>query len=235
MTSAMQSPKNGIRNALLTSIAPTGTISLYAGKRIIRYRTQYSPTPTHAKYCKKTVRAQKKRSLITPCNCGAKNSATKSVAKLLRKRPNIGAAGTRPHASSCAKMGRQFNFPKRLTAPKTSVLKISKRSTCPLGIRAVRAVQHTARTTSTGSVLSVAEDSTQSPPEVDTGADVVYLAEPLDRPNSLEGHTYKLKWPETEHAMYITINDVIMNGSRRPFEGVREFQKHGNTTHGHWP
>ncbi len=51
------------------------------------------------------------------------------------------------------------------------------------------------------------------------GGDVVYLTEPLDRPSELEGSTYKLKWPGgSEHAIYITINDIIHGGHRRPFE-----------------
>ncbi|MEO1578400.1 MAG: adenosylcobalamin-dependent ribonucleoside-diphosphate reductase [Pseudomonadota bacterium] len=48
--------------------------------------------------------------------------------------------------------------------------------------------------------------------------DVVYIAEPLDRPQSLEGATYKLKWPDSNHAIYITINDLVVAGHRRPFE-----------------
>ncbi|TDE39529.1 adenosylcobalamin-dependent ribonucleoside-diphosphate reductase [Antarcticimicrobium sediminis] len=48
--------------------------------------------------------------------------------------------------------------------------------------------------------------------------DVVYMSEPLDRPQALEGNTYKLKWPDSEHAIYLTINDIIINGHRRPFE-----------------
>ena len=44
------------------------------------------------------------------------------------------------------------------------------------------------------------------------------MSEPLDRPNELEGSTYKLKWPDSEHAIYVTINDALVNGSRRPFE-----------------
>ena len=48
--------------------------------------------------------------------------------------------------------------------------------------------------------------------------DVIYMAEKLDRPQALEGNTYKLKWPDSEHAIYITINDVVINGHRRPFE-----------------
>ena len=48
--------------------------------------------------------------------------------------------------------------------------------------------------------------------------DVIYMSEPLDRPQSLEGATYKLKWPDSEHAIYLTINDIIVGGHRRPFE-----------------
>jgi ribonucleoside-diphosphate reductase alpha chain len=51
-----------------------------------------------------------------------------------------------------------------------------------------------------------------------TGSDVIYMSEPLDRPGSLEGHTYKLKWPDSDHALYITINDIMLHGHRRPFE-----------------
>jgi ribonucleoside-diphosphate reductase alpha chain len=48
--------------------------------------------------------------------------------------------------------------------------------------------------------------------------DVIYMSEPLDRPAALEGHTYKVKWPDSEHALYITINDIVLAGHRRPFE-----------------
>jgi hypothetical protein len=54
-------------------------------------------------------------------------------------------------------------------------------------------------------------------------ADVVQLGEPLSRPDKLVGNTYKIKTPATEHALYITINDVVMyegtpQEHRRPFE-----------------
>jgi hypothetical protein len=52
---------------------------------------------------------------------------------------------------------------------------------------------------------------------------VVQMGEPLSRPDKLVGNTYKIKTPVTEHALYITINDVVMNEGtpqehRRPFE-----------------
>jgi len=47
---------------------------------------------------------------------------------------------------------------------------------------------------------------------------VVYMTQPLDRPEALPGNTYKIAWPQSEHAMYITINDIVQDGRRRPFE-----------------
>ncbi len=40
----------------------------------------------------------------------------------------------------------------------------------------------------------------------------------LRRPEDLEGTTYKIKTPLSEHALYVTINDVVVNGKHRPFE-----------------
>ena len=52
---------------------------------------------------------------------------------------------------------------------------------------------------------------------------IVHLTEKLERPEMLLGSTYKIKTPLTEHALYVTINDVILNPGtehelRRPFE-----------------
>jgi len=48
---------------------------------------------------------------------------------------------------------------------------------------------------------------------------VIHLTRPLDRPEVLPGQTYKVRWPESDHAIYITVNDVVGPEShRRPFE-----------------
>ncbi len=52
---------------------------------------------------------------------------------------------------------------------------------------------------------------------------VVQMHEKLQRPEMLVGATYKIKTPLSEHALYVTINDVILNEGtehelRRPFE-----------------
>jgi ribonucleoside-diphosphate reductase alpha chain len=75
----------------------------------------------------------------------------------------------------------------------------------------------------TGAVLEVkpaVEPARAVPALVPTarGEGVVYIAQPLDRPEDLPGKTYKIKWPQSDHAIYITINDVMQDGRRRPFE-----------------
>jgi len=57
------------------------------------------------------------------------------------------------------------------------------------------------------------------------------MTRPLDRPEVLPGQTYKVKWPESDHAIYITVNDIIQDGRRRPFE---VFINSKNTEHYAW-
>jgi ribonucleoside-diphosphate reductase alpha chain len=54
--------------------------------------------------------------------------------------------------------------------------------------------------------------------DVYEGGGVVYMTQPLSRPEALPGQTYKVRWPDSEHALYITLNDIIQDGRRRPFE-----------------
>ena len=71
-----------------------------------------------------------------------------------------------------------------------------------------------------------ASESTESKAKVgkeDTGGKVVQMHEKVKRPEMLIGSTYKIKTPLSEHALYVTINDIVLNpGSehelRRPFE-----------------
>lgn len=49
-------------------------------------------------------------------------------------------------------------------------------------------------------------------------AAIVYMSKPLERDQVLSGFTYKLKWADSGHAIYITINDVVQDGRHRPFE-----------------
>ena len=45
----------------------------------------------------------------------------------------------------------------------------------------------------------------------DSGAEVIRMHEKLERPEVLVGSTYKVKTPMSDHAMYVTINDISLN------------------------
>jgi hypothetical protein len=73
----------------------------------------------------------------------------------------------------------------------------------------------------------VAKPEDKAPPkprrEESTEGKVIRMHEKLERPEMLVGATYKIKPPVAEHAMYVTINDIVLNlgtphESRRPFE-----------------
>ena len=76
---------------------------------------------------------------------------------------------------------------------------------------------------------AVARDDADSrpsgPAEARQGSDpkVIRMHEKLERPEMLIGSTYKVKTPVSDHAMYVTINDIVLNENtqyeqRRPFE-----------------
>ena len=59
--------------------------------------------------------------------------------------------------------------------------------------------------------------------DVSEKAEIIQMHEKLERPETLLGSTYKVKTPQSEHALYITINDVLLNEGtkyemRRPYE-----------------
>lgn len=61
-----------------------------------------------------------------------------------------------------------------------------------------------------GSVLSVSDDKDSKDKKVEP---------PQVRPDELTGITYKVRWPGQEHAIYVTMNDIVdADGMRRPFE-----------------
>lgn len=70
---------------------------------------------------------------------------------------------------------------------------------------------------------SEAPEPAPATPELQPDNNIVHMHEKVDRPDMLQGSTYKIKTPGAEHALYITINDMILNPGtdhelRRPFE-----------------
>ena len=66
------------------------------------------------------------------------------------------------------------------------------------------------------------EEASAAPPSRPK-ADVIQMHEKIERPETLLGSTYKIKTPLSDHALYVTINDVVLNAGteheqRRPFE-----------------
>ncbi|NCW05245.1 MAG: adenosylcobalamin-dependent ribonucleoside-diphosphate reductase, partial [Rhodobacteraceae bacterium] len=206
---------HGMRNALLTSIAPTGTISLYAGN----VSSGIEPVFAYA-YTRKVLQKD-----------GTRTEEEVVDYAVQMWRDKYGDADLPDYFVNAQTLAPLDHVKMQAAAQKWIDSSISKTINCPedISFDDFQDVYMQAYETGckgcttyrpndvTGSVLSVSESS-EAAPEADQGADVIYMAEPLDRPQALEGNTYKLKWPDSEHAIYVTVNDVIINDHRRPFE-----------------
>ncbi|WP_039019506.1 adenosylcobalamin-dependent ribonucleoside-diphosphate reductase [Halocynthiibacter namhaensis] len=207
--------ENGIRNALLTSIAPTGTISLYAGN----VSSGIEPVFAYA-YNRKVLQKD-----------GSRTEEEVVDYAVQMWRDKFGDKELPSYFVNAQTLAPAAHVRMQAAAQKWIDSSISKTINCPEDINfddfkevymqawdsGCKGCTTYRPNDVTGSVLSVSETSEKAP-AVDAGADVVYISEPLDRPQSLEGHTYKLKWPDSEHAIYLTVNDLLVGGQRRPFE-----------------
>lgn len=205
--------RHGIRNALLTSIAPTGTISLYAGN----VSSGIEPVFAHA-YTRKVLQKDGTRT---------EEEVVDYAVALWRERQ--GDAPLPDWFVDAQTLAPLDHVAMQAAAQEWVDSSISKTINCPedIGFEAFKDVYLAAwdlgckgcttyrPNAVTGSVLSVAP---ASPVQTASTQGSAYLSEPLDRPASLEGATYKLKFPGSEHAIYITINDILQAGRRRPFE-----------------
>lgn len=207
--------KHGIRNALLTSIAPTGTISLYAGN----VSSGIEPVFAYA-YTRKVLQKDGSRTEEEVVDFAVQMwRDLKGDAELPDYFVNAQTLAPKDHVAmqAAAQEWVDSSISKTINCPEDISFDDFKDvylAAWDLGCKGCTTYRPN---DVTGSVLSVSE-KTEKAPEADKGADVVYLTEPLDRPAALEGATYKLKWPGSEHAIYITINDIIHGNHRRPFE-----------------
>ncbi|RJE81109.1 adenosylcobalamin-dependent ribonucleoside-diphosphate reductase [Paracoccus sp. JM45] len=207
--------KHGIRNALLTSIAPTGTISLYAGN----VSSGIEPVFAYA-YTRKVLQKDGSRTEEEVVDYAVQMwRDLKGDTALPDYFVNAQTLAPKDHVAmqAAAQEWVDSSISKTINCPEDISFEEFKdvyMSAWDLGCKGCTTYRPN---DVTGSVLSVSE-KTEAAPEADQGADVVYLTEPLDRPAALEGATYKLKWPGSEHAIYITINDIVQSNNRRPFE-----------------
>ncbi|MFO7482874.1 adenosylcobalamin-dependent ribonucleoside-diphosphate reductase [Oceanibaculum nanhaiense] len=222
---------HGIRNSLLTSIAPTGTISILADNVSSGLEPVFSFEYT--------------RTVLMPDGSRKEEAVTDYALRLYRRMKGENARLTDAFVDA-QRLSPSDHVVMQAAVQKYIDSSISKTINIPVDLpfEQFKNVYQMAYDMGckgcttyrpneiTGAVLQVKPDTvegTQQPelaldkPEArpadqfEAGA-VIYMTQPLNRPEELPGKTYKINWPESEHALYITVNDVIQDGRRRPFE-----------------
>ena len=223
--------RHGIRNGCLTSIAPTGTISLLAGNVssgiepvfdfIHRRRILGKSGAAHEEKVEDYAHALFRRQF------GASAQLPESFVNAGNLSPSehlAMQAAMQPHVDSA--ISKTINCPPDISFEAFKDVYLEAHA---LGLKGCTTYRPNPVT---GAVLmpAVAEPSApgtlseeERGPEVAATlpverAGVVYMAKPLEREAVLSGNTYKLKWPGSDHAIYVTINDIERDGRRRPFE-----------------
>jgi ribonucleoside-diphosphate reductase alpha chain len=226
--------RHGIRNALLTSIAPTGTISLLADNVSSGIEPVFSFTYT--------------RNVLMPDGSRKSEEVSDYAYRLFRR--TFGEDTALPdYFVDAQALSPVDHVVMQAAAQRYVDSAISKTINCPadLPFDAFKDVYLKAYELGckgcttyrpnevTGAVLELADARAQpaepeAQPELDLptpptrpadpyeAGGVVYMTQPLSRPEALPGRTYKIRWPDSDHAMYITINDIVQDGRRRPFE-----------------
>ncbi|HTW34223.1 MAG TPA: adenosylcobalamin-dependent ribonucleoside-diphosphate reductase [Rhizomicrobium sp.] len=216
---------HGIRNALVTSIAPTGTISLFADN----VSSGVEPVFAYS-YGRKVLKADGSREeqLVTDYAYRKFREIFGEEAELPDYFVNAQTLSPHDHIAVQAACQRHIDssISKTINVPADISFADFEgvyRQAYEAGCKGCTTYRPNAVT---GSVLEAIADPVVKP-EADSeepvlpfarDGGVVYMTQPLDRPESLLGHTYKVKWPDSDHAFYITINDIEKDGRRRPFE-----------------
>ena len=215
--------KNGIRNGLLTSIAPTGTISLFAGnissgiEPVFAYtytRRVLQPDGTHTT---QTVEDHAYRAFRARFGEEAALPDYFVSAQTITPEDHLAVqAAAQRHIDSS--ISKTINVPASISFES---FKDVYAKAYELGCKGCTTYRPNAVT---GAVLETTpaeeprEDVAPAPRPRESSGGVVYMMRPLDRPDMLIGQTYKIKWLDSDHAFYITVNDIEKDGRRRPFE-----------------
>jgi len=222
--------RNGIRNGCLTSIAPTGTISLLAGNvssgiepvyDFLYTRRVLSADGSHHEeqvedYAHALYRRQHGASALSEAFVRAEELSPRAHLEM--------QAALQPYVDSA--ISKTINCPRDMPFEAFADVYLEAYA---LGLKgcttyrpnpvtgAVLEPLATAPTTAASPATSAAAAAAPTR-RAPTAGEVVYMARPLERDGVLSGYTYKLKWPASDHAIYVTINDVERDGRRRPFE-----------------
>jgi ribonucleoside-diphosphate reductase alpha chain len=236
-----QIAQNGIRNALLTSVAPTGTISLFADNvssgiepvfSFRHTRNMLMPDGTRreeevADYAYRVFRRVKGEFAPLPDYF--------VDAQVLTPEDHVVMQATvQRHIDSS--ISKTINVPAEIPFDRFKDVYLQAYALGCKGCTTYRPNEVT------GAVLAVREEASPAaaargaarqpelplpppapvaspkPADIFEAGGIVYMTQPLSRPEALPGQTYKISWPESEHALYITLNDIVQDGRRRPFE-----------------
>ena len=238
--------RHGTRNALLTSIAPTGTISLLAGN----ISSGIEPVFSYSY----------RRNVLMPDGSRKAETVSDYAYRLFRELKGENTP-LPDYFVDAQQLRPSDHLVVQALAQKYIDSSISKTINCPeeIGFDEFKDIYTEAFDLGckgcttyrpnpvTGAVMETAgaevdtdgeiqeELPLKQPPAKPRDAyeagGVVYMTQPLERPESLPGSTYKIRWPESDHAIYITINDIIRDGRRAPFE---IFINSKNTEHYAW-
>jgi len=245
--------RNGIRNGCLTSIAPTGTISLLAGnvssgiepvfdfrysRRLLARdgtaRTQIVEDYAHAEFRRRFGDAAPlpatfvRAGDLTPAEHLAMQAALQphvdsAISKTINCPEGIPFEDFKDVYVTAYGLGLKGCTTYRPNPVTGAVLASAPAASRPAGDQAPEAAEPgpsaAAASPPGGPTLTSVATVAPSPER----AGVVYMAPPLEREGVLAGYTYKLKWPASDHAIYVTINDIEQNVPgggvrRRPFE-----------------
>ncbi len=219
--------RNGIRNGCLTSIAPTGTISLLAGNvssgiepvfdLIYRRRVLGKSGATHEEEVEDYAHALFRRQF------GPATRLPDTFVRAGDLKPHehlLMQAALQPHVDSA--ISKTINCPEDISFDAFKEVYLEAHA---LGLKGCTTYRPNPVT---GAVLQPAEPAIVTVPAAgkaakerrfeiaqmapDERANVVSMTPPLERETVLAGYTYKLKWPGSDHAIYVTINDIERDG-----------------------
>lgn len=209
--------EHGIRNALVTSIAPTGTISLFADNvssgiepvfsfSYTRHVTQPDGSRKASEvsdYAYRLFRQLKGDDAPLPDYFVDAQSLTPDAHVAMQ-------AAIQKHVDSA--ISKTINVPADFPFEQFQDVYLKAYETGCKGCTTYRLSDVR------GAVLEVSNTDQSHALSAPTDT-----TEPLDRPDVIPGQTYKLRWPESDHAIYITVNDVENSEAdgrtvRRPFE-----------------
>ena len=206
--------RHGLRNGCLTSIAPTGTTSLMAGN----VSSGIEPVFAYA-YTRKVLQKDGSK----------REEAVEDYALTVGKRLHADASPPEHAFVTAQTLTPAEHLHMQAAAQEVIDSSISKTVNCPediafdafadvyvngwkTGCKGLTTYRPNAVT---GSVLSAAPAEAPEP-SAPAGPPAELRLSP--RPEALTGSTYKIKWPDSPHAVYVTLNDVDGGDGPRPFE-----------------